>query len=328
MARRVSLDSTSIAVIVSPMLRLRNLLTLISLLCLLSCTRTDSAPAPAGKLPVVATIFPVYDFVRSIGGDRVAVTLLLPPGVEAHHFEPKPADMARVAQAKLFVFTNPAMEPWATKLLSSVGGTVTAVNASTGLQLLAADNGHAGHHDDHAQQGSDPHVWLDLHRAQQMVTTIEQALATADPGGAAGYRTNAAAYRKKLSELDGRYRAGLATCGSRTLVVGGHAAFSYLAKRYGLTTKSAMGVAANAEPTPQDLIALIKELKQLPQPTLFAEEMIAPRLADTLAREAGATVRRLHATHTISKEDLARGVTFLELMEKNLTELRGGLACQ
>jgi zinc transport system substrate-binding protein len=308
---------------------LRSILTLLSLLCLISCSRTDSAPAPAGKLPVVATIFPVYDFVRSIGGDRVAVTLLLPPGVEAHHFEPKPADMARVAQAKLFVFTNPAMEPWAAKLLSSVGGTVTAVNASTGIQLLAAGaGGHAGHQDDHDQQGSDPHVWLDLNLAQQMVTTIEQALSTADPGGAASYRTNAAAYRQQLAALDGRYRTGLATCGSRTLVMGGHAAFSYLAARYGLIAKSAMGVAANAEPTPQDLITLIKELKQLPQRTLFAEEMVAPRLADTLAREAGATVRRLHATHTVSKEDLARGVTFLDLMEKNLTELRGGLACQ
>lgn len=306
----------------------RFILTMISLLCLISCNRTDSAPTPAGKLPVVATIFPVYDFVRNIGGDRVAVTLLLPPGVEAHHFEPKPADMSRVAQAKLFVFTNPAMEPWAAKLLSGVGGTVTAVNTSSGIQLLTAGGGHAGHHDDHDQHGSDPHVWLDLNLAQQMVTTIEQALATADPGGVASYRSNAAAYRKKLADLDGRYRAGLTTCGSRTLVVGGHAAFSYLAARYGLTAKSAMGVAANAEPTPQDLIALIKVLKQLPQRTLFAEEMVAPRLADTLAREAGATVRRLHATHTISKEDLAKGVTFLDMMEKNLTELRGGLACQ
>jgi zinc transport system substrate-binding protein len=300
-------------------------------LAVAGCSRQEPPAAANGKLPVVATIFPVYDFVRAVGGERVAVSLLLPPGAEAHSFEPKPADMQRVRQARLMVFTSPAMEPWADKLLAGAGGQVRAVDASSGIALLPASSAHAGEHgghDDHGHEGSDPHIWLDFGRAQQMVTTIATALATADPAGKTTYESNAAAYRQQLAALDARYRAGLADCASRSLLVGGHAAFGYLAARYNLTSHAAMGVAANAEPTPRQVAALVDELKQLPVRTVFSEELASPRLAETLAREAGASTRRLHAAHNPGRDELLGGATFISLMDRNLAELRQGLSCR
>lgn len=295
------------------------------------CSRQEAAPIANDKLPVVATIFPVYDFVRAIGGERVSVTMLLPPGTEPHNFEPKPADMLRVGRARLFVFTNPAMEPWAAKLLAGVGGQVRAVDASSGIALLpvgaAAGSGHENH-DDHGHGAIDPHLWLDFDRAQRMVTTIADALSAADPAGKAIYAANATAYRQKLQELDHRFRSGLASCTSRTLLQGGHAAFGYLAQRYGLKSSAVMGAAANAEPTPRQVAALTEELKLLPVRTVFSEELVSPRLAETLAHEAGATVLRLNAGHTVGPEELQSGVTFLSLMEQNLGTLRTGLACR
>ena len=301
---------------------------LLLLLAVCGCSRQQPKSPANGKLPVVATIFPVYDFVRAIGGDRVSVALLLPPGAEPHSFEPKPADMVRVGQARLLVFTNPAMEPWAAKLLTGVGGKVQAVDASSGITLRPAGAAAKEDHPDHDHGTVDPHLWLDFANARQMVTTIAEALATADPAGKEIYSANAAAYGQKLQDLDNRFRAGLTNCASRTMLQGGHAAFGYLAARYNLQSRAAMGVAANAEPTPRQVATLVNELKQLPVRTVFSEELVSPRMAETLASETGATVLKLHAGHTVGREELQSGVTFLSLMEQNLATLRTGLACQ
>ena len=307
---------------------MRLFLCLLVFLAIFGCSRQAAKEPIDGKLPVVATIFPVYDFVRAIGGERVSATLLLPPGTEPHGFEPKPADMVRVAQARLFVFTSTAMEPWAAKLLTGAGGTVQAIEASKGIALRPADIAGEARHDDHGHGAVDPHLWLDLAHARQMVTTITASLVAADPAGKAVYEANAAAYDRKLQELDDRFRTGLTNCRSQILLQGGHAAFGYLANRYHLQSRAAMGVAANAEPTPRQVASLATELKKLPVRTVFSEELVSPRLAETLAKETGARVLRLNAGHTVSRDELQGGTTFLALMEKNLSTLREGLACQ
>jgi zinc transport system substrate-binding protein len=305
---------------------MRIVLILLLLLATGGCSRHEAKAPAAGKLPVVATIFPVYDFVRAVGGERVDVSLLLPPGAEPHSFEPKPADMVRVAQARLFVFTSPAMEPWATKLLTGASGSVQAVDASRGITLRPAAP--TTGHDDHDHASVDPHLWLDFAHARRMVGTIADALIAADPAGKAVYAANAAAYDRKLQDLDDRFRTGLANCRSQTLLQGGHAAFGYLANRYHLQSRAAMGVAANAEPTPRQVAELVTVLQQLPVRTVFSEELVSPRLADTLAKETGATVLRLNAGHTVSRNELQGGVSLISLMDKNLATLREGLACQ
>jgi zinc transport system substrate-binding protein len=307
---------------------------------LVGCSKNDEGRTPAAHagMSVVTTLFPLYDFARNVAGDRAEVTLLLPPGMEPHSFEPRPEDIVRVSRASLFVYTNRAMEPWAADILKGVGGGgPTVVDASRGARLLAAagihehgDHHNEGDHHDgpHDETRMDPHLWLDFANAQRMVDNIAAGMAERDPANREAYLANAAAYKAKLAHLDERYRQGLASCSSRTVVHGGHFAFGYLAARYGLRYEAAFAASADAEPTPAKLAALVKRIRTEGVRTIYTEELIDPRTAETIARETGAAILPLNGAHTVSRDDLARGVTFISLMEKNLENLRKGLQCR
>ncbi|MBT1075302.1 metal ABC transporter substrate-binding protein [Geobacter grbiciae] len=299
------------------------------------CRKTEEKGAGGiGKPRIVATIFPVYEFARAVAGDKAEVTLLLPPGMEPHSFEPQPGDIVRVSKADLFIYTNRYMEPWAGEIVKGAGGRkLTVVDASRGAKFLKAgegnnhdDHGHGGH--SHGGERMDPHLWLDFTNAQLMVDNIAAALAAADPANRSVYLANAAAYRARLADLDERYRKGLASCATRTILHGGHYAFGYLANRYGLRYLSAYAVSADAEPTPAKLAQLVNQVRAEGLKYIFTEELLDPRTAETIARETGASILMLHGAHTVSKADLDRGVTFMELMEKNLKNLREGLQCR
>lgn len=282
---------------------------------------------------VITTLFPLYDFARTIAGDRMEVQLLLPPGVEPHHFEPKPDDLARIHRAALFVYIGPFMEPWADKIIQGVDRTkVRVVAAASGVTLLPAvahtgkEQQHHGH--DHQAEASDPHVWLDFTANQAMVAKLLEALVAADPAGAEQYRRRAADLTEQLAALDARYKAGLASCSSRVLLHGGHAAFGYLANRYNLNYQAAAGVTAELEATPRRLAELVQQVRRYNVKAIYSEELVSPRVARTIAGETGATVLKLHGAHNVAKEDLERGVSFITLMEENLKNLQVGLSCR
>ena len=306
-------------------------LLLLSVLLFSACNRPESAAPTPTKLQVVTSLFPLYDFVRQIGGDQVEVTLLLPPGVEAHSFDPKPEDILRVNRAGLFIYTHKEMEVWAATIAASVDpAKVTIVDASAGIRLLPA----AGHADadagghGHESGAIDPHLWLDFANAQVMVANIAQAMATKDPTHHDLYLTNAAAYVVRLDRLDAVYRTGLADCKKRTLLQGGHFALGYLTARYGLDYRAAAAVNPEAEPTAATMAALVQEMRRNDLHYLFSEELVSPKLAETIAKEAGGTVLLLSAAHNVSRVDLDRGITFIEIMERNLVNLRRGLECR
>jgi zinc transport system substrate-binding protein len=305
-------------------------------IALLAGCRQGREPAPGEKkLRVVTTLFPLHDFVRTIGGDRVEARLLLPPGVEPHNFEPRPEDVVLLDKAELFVYTNRYMEPWADSLLKGIRNrNLEVVDASAGVAFMRAtedddhdDHGAEGHDHHHHGEGMDPHVWLSIPNAVKMVSNIAAALERKDPTGAASYRKNAEAYRARLIELDGRFKAGLSGCRQHLFLHGGHYAFGYLAKQYGLTYVSAYAVSADAEPTSKKMMELVKQLRKNSLGYIFYEELLSPRVAETLARETGATLLKLHGIHNVSREDLAGGATYISLMEQNLKNLRTGLQC-
>lgn len=318
-----------------------------SVLVLLACLSCDNGKNSANKghggvdkghgLRVVTTLYPLYDFARAIGGDRAEVTLLLPPGMEAHGFEPKPADIVRVNGADLFVYTNPNMEPWAGDIIGGIdkGGTLV-VDASAGARMLkAGKEGGPGHgnegrrHDGHRHgEGMDPHLWLDFGNARIMVDNILAGFVARDPRNSEFYTANAEAYKSKLKELDNRYRSGLATCGKRIFLHGGHFAFGYLANRYGLHYESAYAVGADAEPSPAKIASLISRIRASGLRYIYTEELVEPRVADVIARETGTGILKLHGAHNISRDELAAGVTFFSLMEANLNNLKIGLECR
>lgn len=289
------------------------------------------------KLTVVTTLFPLYDFARIICGDKATVHLLLPPGVEAHSFEPKPADLVIISKADVFVFTSSAMEPWATKLLNGVApATLSVVDASKGTATLAAgtDSHEEKGHDGHASEGHnhaggvDPHVWLDFKNAIIMVDNLAAAFIAKDPANENYYRGRASSYKAELQKLDGDFTSGLATCDKKTFIHGGHYAFGYLAARYGLTYRSAQAVSPDAEPTPTTIAQLLKLVKSNGLNYVYAEELVSPRISEVLAKEAGVQILMLHGAHNISRDDLTGGTTFIGLMRKNFESLRLGLACR
>jgi zinc transport system substrate-binding protein len=307
-------------------------------------TPPQSSKDSGKKISVVTTLFPLYDFARIICGDKADVTLLLPPGVEAHSFEPKPADLVTISKADVFVYTNDAMEPWATKLVKGVASpSLRIVDASEGAALLkagAADSDEEKHeegghdHDGHAERGHDhpggmdPHLWLDFSNAQIMVDNVANGVIAKDPANQAFYKANAQRYKAELKKLDDDFRGGLANCEKRTFLHGGHYAFGYLANRYGLTYRSAQAVNPDAEPTPSTIVQLLKLVKSNGLKYVYSEELVSPRIAEMLARETGVKILTLHGAHNISKDDLAGGATFVGLMRKNLESLRTGLQCR
>jgi zinc transport system substrate-binding protein len=304
------------------------LLCILLLLCV-SCEKTSPDAGKNGKVQVVVSLFPLYDFTRTIGGDKVNVSLLLPPGMEAHSFEPKPDDIIRANKADLFIYTNRYMEPWAVNIANGLDTRKTlVVDASQGVHFLRAGQGVDHDHEGNNGEGMDPHIWLDFANAQIMVDNILAGLIAKDPSHREYYTANAEAYKVKLRELDDRYRAGLSQCAKQIFLHGGHYAFGYLANRYGLKYESAYAVSANAEPSPAKIARLIQQIQQNNLHYIYTEELVEPRIADTISRETGATVLKLHGAHNISKKDLEAGATFLSLMEQNLKNLRIGLQCK
>ena len=294
-----------------------------------SCTRNVEPPADQRGLKVVTTLFPLYDFTRNIAGGKAHITLLLPPGVEPHSFEPKPGDMLRVMAADLFIFSGGSMEPWAAGILKGVENKeLVVVDCSKGVDLAEQEEASDGDSHGHGHGKIDPHIWLDLSKAQVMVDNILEGMVTKDPTNREYYRANAEKYKAKLREMDQEYRRALSTCKKHMFVHGGHFAFGYLARRYNLQYISAYHGSPDAEPTPRRLIELKNVLKRLQLHYVFYEELITPRIAEIISRETGASLLKLHGAHNISREELEQNLTFLSIMESNLRSLRTGLECQ
>ena len=291
------------------------------------------------KILVVTTLFPQYDFAKEIGGDKVDVLLLLPPGVEPHAYEPKPSDIAKINNAEIFIYTGEFMEPWAHDIIKSINKKVKIVNASIGVEIMQeynhdyyhkhdheeADN-HEDNHD-HNYSGVDPHIWLDFANAQIMAENIVKAFLEVDPQNAQYYQDNFDRYKSKFIELDNVYKNTIAFCESKKIIYGGHYAFGYLTKRYGLKYVSARGFSPDSEPTAKEMIDLVKQIRQENISHIFYEELTSPKVAETLANETNAELLLLNNGENLTKEDYEAGETFISIMEKNLKNISLGLDC-
>lgn len=278
------------------------------------------------KVKVVATVYPVYEFTRQVGGDKVEVALLVPPGAEPHDWEPKAKDVALIKGAKLLLYHGAGLEPAAKLLSKEILGDVPAVAVSKGVPLLTehdqdahAKTGHAHSH------GGDPHVWLDPVLAQQEVDNIVQALANIDPANADYYRQNGVRFKGELSKLDEEYRQVLAKLPGRDIVTS-HAAFGYLAKRYGLREIAIMGLAPDTEPTPDRMASIVRFCRENKVKYIFFETVVSPKLAETIARETGAGLLILNPLESLTEEELKQGKNYLSVMRDNLANLQKALA--
>lgn len=314
---------------------------LIGILLMISCKQSEEPSKQDTRLKVVATIFPLYDFARNIGGDRITVTMLLPPSTDAHHYELKPNDIVRISKTDIFLFTSFEMEQWAYKVINAAREktNMLAVETGQGASLLTSAESHADEHDGDLQSERqdadqdhtakyDPHIWLDFGNAQKMIDNITTAFINKDPNNSETYQKNAQDYKFKLLGLDQKYQKQLSQCKTRTILHAGHWAFAYLARRYHLEYRAAYNMSADAEPSPQQILELIQQVKRQKLKYIYYEDLVAPKLAKTIAEETGVGLLKLSNGHDISRKDIQAGESFITLMERNLVNLKKGMQCR
>ncbi|WP_076260980.1 metal ABC transporter substrate-binding protein [Intrasporangium flavum] len=308
-----------------------------------ACSSTGST-ASGG---VVTSFYPLQFATQQIVGGGQQVGVLTKPGAEPHDLELAPQDLASMTKARLVVYAD-GFQPAVDDGIGQVDpARVLDVAGPARLTLPASEDGHdhsgegaeapadasggAPAGDDHASGdghdhgADDPHFWLDPTRYADVARAIGARLSADDPANAAAYAKNTAAFVDKLTALDADYRTGLASCRS-TVLVTSHAAFGYLAQRYGLDQHGIAGISPEAEPS----AAGLKEVSDLVHSegvtTIFQETLTEPQLADTVARTTGATVATLDPVEGIT--GASAGTDYFEVMRSNLTALRTGLGCK
>ena len=271
-------------------------------------------------------------FRSAIAGEYADVILILPPGIESHAYETTPKDIIKITESDVFLYTNEIMEPWAHALIESIDPTRTRViDMSTGIELMAANHEdeastEAASEEDHEEGEYDPHYWLDPINGLIMTESIKEALIEAMPENRAIFEANAAELVSALESLDRDFITAFEKTQSKTILSGGHFAFGYFAKRYGLDNMSPyVGFSPDAEPTPRRIADLIDTIESTKAKAIFYEELIDPRVATIISQEAGVEMLLLHGAHNISKDEITGGISYIEIMKGNLERLKIGL---
>ena len=270
----------------------------------------------------MASFYPVYEAARRVGGDRVTVTNLTPAGAEPHDLELTPKQVDEILDARVVLYVGLGFQPAVEDAVKGRDGGVT-VDLLQPLKTALRPSGE----EEAASGGGDPHVWLDPVLMARLVGEIRDDLVRADPKGRATYTRNAADYGAEIAALDGRFRDGLADCDRRVLVTA-HAAFGYLASRYGLREEPIAGVSPEAEPDPKRLADLTGLVRREGVTTIFTEELVSPRVAETLAREAGVRTAVLNPLEGLTSAEQSAGESYVSIMDRNLQVLRSALGCR
>jgi zinc transport system substrate-binding protein len=284
----------------------------------------EAARSADDGLTVVAGFYPLEWAAGQVGGDRIEVSSLAPPGAEAHDLELTPQDVGAVSEADLLVYLDgfqPALDEAAAAEAAD-----SAWDAGTSADLVAGDHAHEGDEGEHTEEDEavDPHFWLDPTRLAAVGDALAGRLTELDPDGAATYEENAAALRADLEDLDAEIRDGLAGCAVGTLVTA-HDAFGYLADRYGLEVVGISGLSPSQEPGPAQLAEISTLVRELGVTTVYTETLVDPAVAETVAEEAGVATAVLDPLEGLTDE--SAGSDYLEVMRANLATLQQGQSC-
>jgi zinc transport system substrate-binding protein len=257
---------------------------------------TSAAP----KIPVAASISPLGDFSRNVGGERVEVMVLIPPGASPHVFEPTPQAVAQAMRSRVFVYVGAGLDPWAERLLAARRSeSLAVVEAVAGLELIqdashSHHHGHGGHEphghgQGHSHEQGNPHVWLDPVLAQDICRRIAAALIQVDPAHRETYESNLSRYLEELEALHQESAHRIAAWRLREFV-SFHPSFTYFARRYGLKEVGVIEAAPGREPTPAHIRAIVSAIRKYGVRVVFTEPQLSPRVAEVIAREAGVRV--------------------------------------
>ena len=311
------------------------------------CLRTGPA-RDDDKITVVSLIFPSYDFIRVIAGDRVNLILLTSPGMESHSFEPSPRDLINIRESDLFIYPGGEGSAWMNRVLESLELSNSQTIILSLLDMVEAleeefvegmevsylhdhdDHDHDEHeHDDHHHEEApdlDEHVWTYPGNAILIVNELAEILSELDPDNAYFYRQNAAEYIAQLRELDAAFRDLVNNARRHTLIVGDRFPFRYLAHHYGLNYYAAFsGCSTSTEPSAASVAFLINQVRNEAIPVVFHIELSNERIADIISEATGARKLLLHSAHNLSMGDFNRRLGYLDIQRQNLENLREAL---
>ena len=283
------------------------------LFSLLPATAQTTAP-----IPVVASFSVIADFLKVVGGDRIQIETLVPPGGDAHVFAPSPQDARKLGAARLIFVNGLKFEGWIDRLVKSSGTKATVVTVTQGIKpLIESDRG---------TPEADPHAWHAVANAKIYVTNIRDSLIAADPDGREAYGAAAKAYLEKLDTLDAEVRQTLAAIPpERRRIITTHDALGYLAAAYGLSVTAPLGISTDSEPSARDVAKIIRQIRQDKIPAVFLENVSDPRLIQRIASESGAKVGGTLYSDGLSPPDGPAG-TYINMVRHNIRELTAALA--
>ena len=297
-----------------------------------ACGKINYAP-DNGRLTVMTTIFPVYDLTRRIAGAAAEVSMLLPPGVESHAFDPTPTDILKIKDSDLFIFIGGESDEWARRLVKAAGieGALTLIDKADTVTEEepgeGAEDEHHGH--EHGEPELDEHIWTSPKNAVLMSRAILNELCERDGENAAEYIKNAEALIGELDALDAEFRAIAEAAEVKTMVFGDRFPFRYFTEEYGIDYYAAFaGCSAQTEPSFKSLVFLIDKVRSEMLNAVYYIEFSAQKVARAISEETGAEMLMFHSCHNVTREELDSGESYVSLMKKNAETLKKGLGVE
>jgi len=278
------------------------------------------------NITVTTTIYPLYSIAKEVGGDKIKLHNLIPFGVEAHGFDPSPADMAKLSKSDIFITSSDSMEPWKDKIVESLKIEQKVFDMSKHVKLRVAQEENDEHHE-HENEGIDPHYWVSLNNYILMTESITKLFIEKDNANKDFYTQNANNYLEKIKKLKEKFDSSMDTCTNKKILVN-HDAFGYFADDYGVKQYSISGMSPDDKPSAKQIAELINLVKNEKINTVFFEEFASPKVALTIAKATYVKIDTLRPAENISKEENKKGYGYLQIMEDNLERLKFAMDCK
>ena len=328
---------------------MKKILSLLLGVCLLitvlsGCTPNNGNAQSSDKISVISTIFAPYDFIKQIVDDRAQVSMLLPPGTESHSYEPTPQDIIKIQNCDVFVYVGGDSDVWIHEVLESMDTSnmkiITLMDCVEVVEeeiVEGMEDDHDHSHDENEHHGEenhehsekheyDEHVWTSPQNARRIVQKISDALCGTDPTNAVVYKQNTDTYIAQLDELDAKFQAVVDNAARNTIIFGDRFPFRYFADAYDLAYFAAFpGCATETEASAPTVAFLIDKVRAEGIPVIFHVELSNQEMANTISEETGAKILLFHACHNVTRDEMAQGITYIDLMNQNVENLEEAL---
>jgi zinc transport system substrate-binding protein len=269
-----------------------------------------------GKSSVIASVYPLYDFVSIIAGSEISVDLLIPPNGNPHSFEPSPKDIVNLSNADLFFYISPEFEPWAEKF-----------GRKAKLTIRISEDEHR-HNDIQNNEGHDPHIWLDIEEVVEIIGKVTENLCRIIPKKKVFFEGNAENLISQIESLDKQYKTVFENCGYKKVFFAGHNSFTEFAKRYGLQfVPITQSYSSLSEPSAKQVAKIIDEIKNSDVKFVYYDALSNVTVAKTIAKETKTQILPLYSIHSTSKDDFEKKIHYIEYMKRNYENLAKGLQC-